>query len=473
MLSLKPYPEYRPSDSPWLGDVPVGWRLLKTKYLFSERVQKGFPDEPLLAATQTKGVIPKSLFENRTVVATKDLHLLKLVQVGDYVISLRSFEGGIEYAHYRGIISPAYTVLEPSEPAQRDYFEFLFKSRPFIDALTLFVTGIREGQNIDYERLSRAPLPVPPLEEQVVIGRFLRSVIGKTNRLIQAKRREIELLNEQKQAIIHRAVTRGLDSQVRFKPFAAPSVAEVPIHWAELALGRAITRIDQGWSPVAAEGGISNHQWAVLTLSSVRRGFFDVSALKPIPLALDVPYNLEVHEDDFLLTRSNTRDRVGDCCVVKNVRPKTIMSDLIYRLALRLEMLLPDFLAYQLLSPFGRHQIERDARGSSGTMPKISQSHIKSWRILAPSVEEQRLICQKIGEETSSLAAFSARAENEIDLLREYRTRLIADVVTGKLDVRGVDLPDTEDAEPMEPLSESEETEEGDGPVDEEMEVVE
>src|SRR5688572_12131081 len=105
---LKPYPESSESGLPWLGRAPGHWRLRRAKFLFTERVQKGFPDEPLLAATQSKGVIRKEDYGARTVMAMKDLHLLKLVETGDFVISLRSFEGGIEVAHCRGIISPAY-----------------------------------------------------------------------------------------------------------------------------------------------------------------------------------------------------------------------------------------------------------------------------------------------------------------------------------------------------------------------------
>lgn len=93
-VKLKPYPEYKESGVPWLGKIPKHWELMKMKYLFRERSEKGFPDEPLLAATQTKGVVRKEYYENRTVLALKDLHLLKLVRVGDFVISLRSFQGG-------------------------------------------------------------------------------------------------------------------------------------------------------------------------------------------------------------------------------------------------------------------------------------------------------------------------------------------------------------------------------------------
>ena len=157
-----PYPTYKPSGIEWLGDVPEHWKVQRIKTLLTQRTEKGHPNEPLLAATQTKGVVRKEQYENRTVLAMKDLHLLKLVEIGDFVISLRSFQGGIEYARERGIISPAYTVLYPRNLSHQGYLAKLFKSVPYVQNLTLFVTGIRQGQNIDYERLSRSRLPVPP-----------------------------------------------------------------------------------------------------------------------------------------------------------------------------------------------------------------------------------------------------------------------------------------------------------------------
>src|SRR5690606_8044912 len=123
---------------------------------------------------------------------------------------LRSFQGGIEYARDQGIISPAYTVLAARDPRVQPYLAWLFKSRPFIEGLSLFVTGIRQGQNIDYERLSRTSIPVPPQAEQAAIVRFLDHVDRRIRRYILAKQKLIKLLEEQKQAIIHRAVTRGL-----------------------------------------------------------------------------------------------------------------------------------------------------------------------------------------------------------------------------------------------------------------------
>ena len=227
----KPYAEYKESGLPWLGQVPGHWGSRRMKFLFKERAQKGFPSEPLLAATQSKGVVRKEDYGLRTVTAVNGLENLKLVEVGDFVISLRSFQGGIEVSHARGIISPAYTVLQPRDDLAPQYFKSYFKSADFIRSLTLFVTGIREGQNIDYERLSRAFMPLPPPDEQAAIVRFLDWANGRLERAIRAKRKVIALLGEQKQAIIHRAVTRSVDPSVPLKPSGIPWLGDIPQQW--------------------------------------------------------------------------------------------------------------------------------------------------------------------------------------------------------------------------------------------------
>jgi len=123
------YDRTRPLNELWLTEIPKHWNTRKIKYVFSERVEKGYPNEPLLVASQSMGVVPKNVYGNRTVEATKDLHNLKLVRIGDFVISLRSFQGGLEYAYYQGIISPAYTVMIPNDFITGGYFRYLAKSK--------------------------------------------------------------------------------------------------------------------------------------------------------------------------------------------------------------------------------------------------------------------------------------------------------------------------------------------------------
>lgn len=146
--------------------------MRKIKHIFRERNETGHPKEKLLVASQDKGVVSKKEYGLRTVEATKNLHLLKLVNVGDFVISLRSFQGGIEYAWTRGIISPAYTVLIP-DIHNPHYLRYLLKCNLFKELLRNCVTGIREGQNIDYKKLQEHYIPIPPPEEQDLIIKYI------------------------------------------------------------------------------------------------------------------------------------------------------------------------------------------------------------------------------------------------------------------------------------------------------------
>ncbi len=411
---LKPYPEYKESGLPWAARVPSHWKFLRTKVLFRERIQKGFPQEPLLAATQSKGVVKKADYGERTVTASKDFHLLKLVERGDFVISLRSFQGGLEIAHCRGIISPAYTILEPRYEARRAYFKQFFKSRDFIASMTLFVTGIREGQNIDYERLSRAHLPVPPADEQDAIGRFLDHWSGRLEKVIRAKRRVIALLQEQKQAIIHRAVTRGLDPDVRLKDSGIPWLGKIPEHW---VVGR-----------VKNEFACLNNRR--VPLSSPERGrmtrrdydYYGASGV------IDRVESY-IYDDELLLIAED-----GANLVLRNL-PLAIIARGRFWVNNHAHILKPNTGDIEYLQAV-MEAINYRPWITGAAQPKLTKDRLLSVAIAVAPPDEQKAIMSFAKGETEPITTAIARYEREITLLREYRTRLTADVVTGKLDVR-------------------------------------
>lgn len=227
---MERYESYKDSGVKWLGEIPGHWEVRKIKYTFKERSQKGFPKLPLLSATQQYGVIKKDDYENRTVVATKGLETLKLVCKNDFVISLRSFEGGIEMSHEEGIISPAYTILIPKK-IEPSFFRHLGKSPVFINLLKMMVTGIREGQNIDYNKLRTNLIPIPPKAEQTAIANYLDSVTSKIDEAISQQQKMIDLLNERKQIIIQNAVTKGLDPNAKMKDSGVEWIGEIPEDW--------------------------------------------------------------------------------------------------------------------------------------------------------------------------------------------------------------------------------------------------
>ena len=466
---LSAYPSYKDSGVPWLGMVPEHWDVQPHRALFSEIKDQDHPDEPMLSVTISRGVIRQAdlLAESSKKDSSNlDKSKYKLIQPGDIAYNkMRAWQGAIGASKFRGIISPAYIVQRPRDGVLADYMHHLLRTPGFATEAERWSYGITSDQwSLRAEHFKMIYSCLPPPDEQASIVRFLDHADRRIRRYIRAKQKLIKLLEEQKQAIIHRVVTRGLDPNVRLNPSGVEWLGDVPEHWETLLLGRCIKRIEQGWSPVAAEGELVGDQWAVLTLSSIRRGLFNPTAVKPISHEAKVPEAFEVKNGDLLLTRSNTRDRVGDVCFVENVREKTILCDLIYRLSVKSELIDSRFLMFQLLSPLGREQIEQDARGSSGTMPKISQGHIKAWRVLVPPLEEQLKMVRALEVNVSAIVTTISSAQREIDLLREYRTRLIADVVTGKLDVRAAaaNLPEEPGAEDEVEAIEAGDMDEGD-----------
>jgi len=431
ITNLKPYPEYRDSGVPWLGEVPEHWGQRRMKFLFKERVQKGFPDEPLLAATQSKGVVRKSDYGSRTVTAVKDLHLLKLVEEGDFVISLRSFQGGIELAHCRGIISPAYTVLTPREEALIRYFRYFLKSQAFIDSMTLFVTGIREGQNIDYSRLARAFLPVPG-EEAAAIVRFLDHANHRLEKAIRAKQKVIKLLNEQKQVIIHRAVTRGLDPNVRLKPSDSDWLGDIPEHWQVLQLRRIsslVTSGSRGWAKHYHDQGDVFLQSGNLG-RAMRLNLGTVQHVR-LPAGAE-GMRTKVSRDDLLVCITGAL--TGNVVHVDAELPTAYVNQHVALVRIKKKVVNSRFVAYALHSDAGQRQFKTGEYG--GTKQGLGLGEVKSVEIAFPPSEEQNRIVEGLDRELSRLDEPISRTEREITLLREYRTRLTADVVTGKLDIR-------------------------------------
>ena len=450
IADLKPYAEYKESGLSWSGQVPIHWNVLPNRALFSEVKDRNHPNEEMLSVTISKGIVKqKVLLEGNSKKdgSNLDRSAYKLVQPRDIAYNkMRAWQGAIGASPFRGIISPAYVVMRPRNIHDLpSYFHHVYRTPQFSKEAERWSYGITSDMwSLRPEHFKMIYTPSPPIADQAAIVRFLSWANGRLESAIRSKRKVISLLNEQKQAIIYRAVTRGLNPSAPLKPTGIPWLGDIPEHWDTPQLGRLLKKVVQGWSPVAAEGDLESDQWAVLTLSSVKRGTFNPDAIKPVPKGATIPSGIVVEEGDVLLTRSNTRERVGDVCIAKKPRPRTLLCDLIYRLQLQEKEVVPEFLVYQLLSRSGRGQIERDARGSSGTMPKIAQSHVKSWRILRPPIDEQKHIVSSIHRDCAPPDTAILYLESEIRLLHEYRERLVTDVVTGRLDVReaAANLPD-------------------------------
>jgi len=182
--------------------------------------------------------------------------------------------------------------------------------------------------------------------------------------------------------------------------------------------------------------GRDQAQCRKIKLSAVSKGVFRESEHKALPADLPPDKRYEIRDGDFLLTRANTPELVGEVCVVRGARPGLMLCELVYRLTLRCDRVIPEFLANWFLSRSGRYQIEVEARGSSQSMVKVSQGLIRAWPVVLPPVAEQRAITTFLDLETARIDVLVAKVGDAIDRLKELRIALISAAVTGKIDVR-------------------------------------
>jgi type I restriction enzyme S subunit len=257
LAAIPKYQAYKDSGVAWLGELPRQWDAIKMKYLYRDTSVKNKASETLLSVTQTQGVVPREWVENRMVMPSGNLASFKFIKKGDFAISLRSFEGGLEYCHHDGIISPAYTVLKAKHSLLcSGYYKYLFKSQAFISELQTSVVGIREGKNISYEELRYSLLPIPKPQEQFSIANFLDQKTAQIDEAIAIKEKQIALLKERKQIIIQKAVTQGLNPNVPMKDSGVDWIGKVPSYWPIKKL-KTVARIKNGidYKAVESESG--------------------------------------------------------------------------------------------------------------------------------------------------------------------------------------------------------------------------
>ena len=452
---MKIYPDYKSIDQLWLEEIPGEWQTIKIKYAFEERSEKGYPDEPLLVASQNMGVVPKSLYGNRTVEAQKDIHLLKLVRIGDFVISLRSFQGGIEYAYYQGIISPAYTIMVSKGILTSGYFRYLAKSHSFIELLKSCVTGIREGQNIDYSKLKNYRIPVPPRPEQDQIVRFLDWKVSSINKLIGVNQKQIECLNEKLLTVVNDLLTHGVKQNRAYMKTNMDWASEIPLEW-EISRVRnhfeILKRIagSEGFDvfSVTQQGlkvrNINLYEGQLAANYSgyqfVYPGEFAMNHMDLLTGGVGIADHLGVTSPDYRVFRLFDEERCYAAYYLK-----------IFQLCYR------------------RHAFYRFGRGAANVGRwRLPASAFKNFEIPLPPYDEQLEIVRAIEIEEHKIKTVIDCLQQEIDVLKEFKKRLIADVVTGKIDVRGIEIPEYDLVEEDSDGESEENTESMEGEMDEE-----
>lgn len=431
IAELKPYPEYKETGLAWLGPVPRHWETRPAFGVFVPNNEKnrGMKENTVLSLSYGRiivkspekhhGLVPES-FETYQIVNPGYI-ILRTTDLQNDHTSLR-----VGMVHNRGIITSAYLALRMTDSVTPDFgFQFL-NVWDTSKAIYGYGSGLR--QNLDFSHFKRMPVAVPPPSEQAVIVKFLNWSNSRLDKAIKAKRKIIALLTEQKQAIIHRAVTKGLDPNVKMKDSGISWLGEIPDHWEWVPIKRLLTSMDYGTSEACTASGSIR----ILTMGNIQKG----EIVMPRSGGLDnLPESLLLLHNDLLFTRTNGNpDLVGKIGIFRGQQSDRV-SFASYLVRLRVKRPHDPQWLHMLLNssafwPFAR------SHALVNLQTNLNSTRYGKFLVPVPPPGEQPRIVEWVGEESKTLNTAISRLEREITLLREYRTRLVADVVTGKLDVR-------------------------------------
>jgi type I restriction enzyme, S subunit len=443
---LKPYAGYVDSGQDWLGSVPAHWGQLRAKRLFREVDERSTTGkEELLSVSHLTGVTPRR-FKTVTMFLAESNVGHKVCRPGDLVINtLWAWMGALGVTRHTGIVSPAYGVYRSNAgsgilPAYADH---LLRTPLYAAEYQRRSTGVNSSRLRLYpEQFLRIPVLMPPPAEQEGIVRFLNWANGRLERTIRAKRKVIALLMEQKQAIIHSAVTQGLDPAVPLKPSGVAWIGSIPKHWEVLSLKRVLRRLidcEHKTAPL-----VDQSPYRVVRTTAVRQGSLRIRGTYcTSSVAFGAWTRRGMPEPgDVIFTREAPS---GEACII----PQGLSVCLGQRTVLmkpNKQRLRSEFLVHSIYAGPPRVSITLATQGS--TVGHFNMSDIGALMILLPPRMEQEAIVAAIVERTAELERTIARFEREIELLREYRTRVVVDVVTGKLDVRDAAAHLPEEATP-------------------------
>ncbi len=448
---LKPYSEFQPAH-PWLGAVPASWTLTTLGAITARRSARNRTDLPLLSVLREKGVVPRSSLgddENYNFIPD-DLSNYRVAFAGDLVVNkMKAWQGSVGIAPCDGIVSPAYFVFALFGITQ-PFAHRLLRSTPYVAFFGQSSDGVRIGQwDLSIDRMKRIPVPVPPPDEQAGIVRFLGAVDRKVNRFIRAKRRLIEVLTEQKQAIITHAVTKGLNPRAPLKPSGIEWLGDVPEHWEVRRAGSVADFISTKAHEQFVEEDGEHICVTARFVSTDGRSFRRCTKnLSP------------AQRGDVLMVMSDLpRGRAL-------ARAYIVDDDKSYAVNQRVCILRPRRVNPRFLAFAANRHAELLAHDDGFNQTHLPNAAFKIMRLSLPPLPEQASIVEALLRATGAIDATLERTSREIDLIREYRTRLVADVVTGKLDVRGMTVGDEADGQSTDAHELAAESPMGDDPLE-------
>ena len=419
---------YKESGVPWLGQVPEHWRIQRLKQHVvdvNEQTREQLPHDIYIALENIEGWTGKITEAENEVSFDSQV---KKFRVGDVLFGkLRPYLAKVTAPKRKGLCVGEFLVLRSQQDRlSPDYLEQLLRSKGVIDTVDASTFGAKMPR-ADWNFIGSMLFPIPPLDEQAAIVRYLDDADQRIREYVSTKERLIALLEEERQAVIHQAVTKGLDPNVKLKASGVEWLGEVPENW-EVGRLKAVSEIRYGLGqpPRESETGLP-----LIRATNVSRGHIvEKDLLRVDPTDVPAGRDAFLREKEIIVVRSGAY--TADSAIVPREYTGAVTG---YDMVVTVTGAVPEFIAEALLSKYLRDD-QLIVASNRAAQPHLNAEELGGSVVLLPPLPEQASIAQHLHDANTDIDNAMNSARRQIELMEEYRTRLIADVVTGKIDVR-------------------------------------
>lgn len=418
--------EMKDSGVEWIGRMPRHWRIERAKFHFRQSFERGNSTPELLAATQKHGMYPQRLLEGVVqVMAGTDLQQFKSVHINDFVISLRSFQGGFERSDYEGVCSPAYQVFHADKQYDVKWLKWFFKNDMFIDAMNALTVGIREGRNIKFDDFANSLLPVPPLSEQTAIAAYLDKKCATIDAIIAEAKASIEEYKSWKASVIFETVTKGLNPNAEMKDSGVEWIGEIPKGWKvsavkrhySITLGKMLESV-----PQSNDATLENYMCA----SNVKWGGIDTTTNRQMWFSPIEKEEYLLKEGDLLVMEGGS---AGTSAIYRGEYAPCYMQNSVNKCCSK-DGSLTHFLYYWMFLVYHSGHVESAC--NRATIMHLTKEKLGRLPFVYAPKEEQASIVSYLDRKCSLIDGIILEKEDLIRELENYKRSLIFEVVTGK-----------------------------------------
>lgn len=420
--------EMKDSGIAWIGKIPADWHLLRGKYIFVQRNQRGNSKQlQLLSPTQKFGVIPQDQYEKLTGMRPvklneqTDLSSMKTIHPGDFCISLRSFQGGFEYCECEGVISPAYQVFYAVRPVIDKYYKYLFKETGFIEKMNSYTMTLRDGKNIAFDDFGNTYIPVPPYHKQQAIANFLDAKCAEIDALSSDIQTQLDALDQYKKSTVFHAIAQGIQHS-EMKATDSEVWPFIPQNWS-------LVDIKYLFEIVKRIAGKEGYDILAVTQKGIK--VKDISNNEGQIAANYSGYQF-VYPTDYVMNHMDLLTGWVDCSTQFGV---TSPDYRVFRLWDKVQNDL-EYYKYVLQCCYMCRIFYSLGQGVSNMGRwRLQTSAFLNFKVPVPPLEEQKEISSYLNAICSEIDQTIAQKQEQLDILADYKKSLIYEYVTGKKEV--------------------------------------